>query len=398
MAADRRVPESLPEAEVIYDTQTVVGQCAPGAEAAPIVAALAGTAISQGISRIGAALTAAAEAKTDVVIAKRNMELITSKGVGPCVTIARGWFYRSTPTYSGQGKVASPFADNPASAWPYRQRVEAFWQKGLYLASVPDFYFQGAVISSLDKSRYAIVPTVVTMDAPISRTVLRPSNVRDVIVAFAIGEQELDLSKGAGATMVIGQMRPGQQARIPTALCVFHNGVGERPNACPSSTVAADIVLYGSQLSEWFAVPVANARKPMYLQAMVSETRDASKFLGFVAAVFNDQSFKTALNTQVQQALISPVGHAADDKAEIDKLKLENEHDSAIVAARGALQACVRDPSADGRLNARIAMRKLMAAAIAAGKPQLLGPTQVDAIAESGTGAAPCQSALTLLG
>ena len=182
---------------VYYDTQVVLGKCTDQAEAG-FLAAIASAAIAQGVNRIGDAITAAAKSETTVVLARRNVEIRKGQGLGPCVTVARGWFYRNPPSF-GPNPAKSAFAVDPNSSWKFNNdgdTPQKFWLAGLHLAATPEFYFQGRIVTSRDNGSYTILPMFASLDRPISNTPLRPSGKRNVLVAFAISGKICGPSEG----------------------------------------------------------------------------------------------------------------------------------------------------------------------------------------------------------
>jgi hypothetical protein len=382
----------------MYGTQVVTGDCIGEREAAGLPAMILGSVVAQGVNRIGAALTAAAAEETKIVLARRNIEVRKSDtGIGACILIARGWFYRDSPF--DRGPEQSPFFVNSESAFRFKNPNE-LWRVGLNLASTPDFFFQGRIGMSTDKGNYTVLPIEATLDRPISTTELRPTNTRRVLVSFAISEvgKGADLSKGGGTTLVLGSMRPGVRLTFPKGRCVVHydGGLARPSSECPAAD-SFDLLMRSTFESEWFNVALSQKAKPMILQAAVSETRDASAFLGFVAAVFGD--VKGKLTSEVQEALISSSREAAEDVELTAQEKVENDLDTAYAKAVTELKACVAAPTdTSKRTGARAALRSLIGAARKADRTSFaITSGDVDRINVTGTSAEPCQAALNML-
>jgi hypothetical protein len=405
MAEDSKPPSRLSAPVVMYGTQVVTGNCIGEAEAAGLPAMILGSVIAQGVNRIGAALTAAAAEETKVVTARRNIEVRKSDtGLGECIMIARGWFYRDSPfgdtNRDGTRRDPSPYFGNSESAFPYKAPND-LWNAGLYIAATPDFFFQGRIGMSTDKSSYTVLPIEATLDRPISTTELRPTNKRRVLVSFAFSEvgKGADLSKaGTGTTLILGAMRPGVLMTFPKEACVVYYVDGGRRAAptCPRED-SFDLLMRSTFESEWFNVPLTQKSKPMLLQAAVSETRDASAFLGFVAAVFGD--VKGKVTSELQEALISSSREAAEDVELSAEEKAENEFDTAYSKAVTDLKGCVAAPTdASKRTGARAALRGLIGAARKADKAGFAITTEdVDRIKVNGTTDDACQAALNKL-
>lgn len=397
IAGSERPPADIASSNVYYDTQTIVGPCATDAEALPLVAAVASAIIAQGVNRIGTAIKSAAETETKIVTARRNVELRRGKGLGPCVTVVRGWFYRTTPTYPG-ATDPSPFHNDTRSSWTERDNPSRFWRWGLFMASTPDFYFQGRIVASTDGAAYTVLPVTAFLDRPISNTPLRPSGTRSVLVSFAFSEvgKSVDLQKGGGTTMVLGRMQPGKPLRFEDVSC-YSSGSGgtlaRSTTACPAAG-SFDTLVRSPFESDWFSVALDDKRsRPMTVQALVSETRSPSQFLAFVGDVFADT--KGALTDRLQQAAIPAVGEAADETELAATEKAASEADAAQGKAITDAKACVAAPD-DGakRAAARVSLRAYVTAARKASRATTLTAAMIDAVTTNGTDPAPCQAAL----
>jgi hypothetical protein len=399
IAGTERPPTILARGNVYYDTQVVLGPCTDQAEAG-ILAAIATAAIAQGVNRIGDAISAAAKSETTVVLARRNVEIRRGQGLGPCVTVARGWFYRKPPSL-GPNPAKAAFAVDPESSWRFNEdgdTPDKFWRAGLHLAATPEFYFQGKVVTSQDKAAYTILPMFASLDRPISNTPLRPSGKRNVLVAFAISDlgKPADLQKGGGTTISIGKMEPGTAVTFSGVSCfsttVARGEAAVLSNTCPDDG-KFDMLIRSPFESDWFSVALADKSKPLALQALVSETRSPSQFLAFVGDVFG--ATKGTLTQELQRALIPSVGDEADATELAAKEKADNEADVAQGKAIADLNACVASPGEPAkRVSARSSLRSYIAAARKAERPTSANSAHVDGIVTNGTDADPCKAAL----
>lgn len=391
IAGSGKPPATLSESQNYYDTQTVVGPCTSAAESA-ILASIASAVIAQGMNRIGDAIKAAADSETRTVLARRNVEFRKGKPIGPCVTIARGWFHRGALDY---GKSA--FIANPDSQWPYAERAEvaSFWRAGLALAATPDFFFQGRIATATDGSAYTIVPLAASLDEPISSTPLRPSGTRSVLLSFAFSEvgKSADLQKGGGTTITLGKMVPGEYTEYSGAACVAGVAANQAtPLTDCTKTEAYDMIVHSPMESEWFSVPLTDKGKPMMLQALVAETRSASQFLAFVSDVFG--ATKAAATTELQQALIPSVGDAAAETELSAREKADNDADTALAKAIVDLKGCVAAPADPAkRLAARSSLRSYLQAARKAERT-VDADGAAAAISTGGSDAGACQAGL----
>ncbi|WP_448097645.1 hypothetical protein [Luteibacter yeojuensis] len=397
--------------EVYYDTQVVMGGCPSSQEVAPLVAAVGAAMVAQGISRVGDALKAAGNADTQTALARRNVEMNTSTGLPTCVLIARGWFYRNPPI------IGDPTQNPPVKAWPFKAKEGSafpatendvdlmFWRLGLHLAATPDFYFRGEVVRSTDQSAYAIKPVEALLETPISTNTFRPSGKRSVVVALALSDAGtgVDLSKGGGATLVLGAMLPGKLIEYPhdkvdCSAWLYLDATGARDTTkkkyydCPGKNDFAFLDRSPFE-SNWFTIKLSDkpSKKPMGLQALVTETRSASRFLQFVGDVFS--STKDSLTKEAQQALIPPLGEQAEvsDKAADDAKK--TALDTAIAKAISDLKACQAAPTDPGK---RVAARISVRAVVTAGRGRVADTDALtpDSITTEGTTATPCDAEL----
>jgi hypothetical protein len=369
MATDQSPPTLLSTVanKVYYDTQAVLGACPPDVEAgaAPIIAKAI---VAEGINRIGTALTAAADAQSEAILSQRNIEVKTDKGIGSCLMIARAWFYREFPLATAQNlmPISSP------EGWSFGLNDYApMWDAGLFLAGRPDFFFAGRIVRSTDQSKYSVRPSLAFLALPMNRNGIR-TDVRYVTVALAIGEARTDMSTAPGTTMTLGKLTPDKMVRFPKINCAA-SGVSGNQRDCNQ---AGDLVIYQPYLSEWFTVTATTTRKPMLLQTLVTETREASQYLKFVATIFNEPTVKTALTSAAQAGLISSVRReAAEVKFSADN-KLENEAIDKLSTAKDALDLCTADPtSTSARMTARKALGEFFVA-LSTAKRMVFTPAQ----------------------
>lgn len=389
--------------ELTYGTQVGTGPCVAGAEAVPFLATLAGALISQGVSRIGKELEGAAAKDTQKTLARRNLEL-SEKGLGPCIVVARGWFYKKEPT--GVGITQATF--NPKSEFPIKDDpgMGELWNMGLYLAATPDFYFQGRLVPNANRSAYTVLPIHATLDRPLLAHSMR-SNRRGVTIAFGLASGGASAISSGGSTVVLGELRPGVLAKFPAATCMVTRVVktqdGEETQTkvedCPSGpTPPSDVVRITRTPfeSEWFTPGVSKELKPMTLLAEVTEVRNPSRFLEFVAALFKD--VQPTMTTALQRELVPALGAEAAETALAAEEAADTAYDKALVEAYTALTACVAAPAdISKRSAARAAARSLIAAARKAKKSISLNSGHVEAIQLRIADAAPCEAARGIL-
>lgn len=384
IAGTERPPLALAKEDIYYDTQLVVGPCDGPEEAVPLLPLVAATVISKGVDHIADAVKAAAAAETKTVTARRNIEL--RKVLAPCITVARGWFYRTRIS------LDSKFDVNLTSHFPFSSIAEIapLRRAGLELAATPDFFFQGRIVNSTNQSAYSVLPVMASLDKPIASTPLRPSGARSLMIAFSFADagHPIDLSKGGGATIVIGRIAPGNILRFSKIDCyasMTNQKLDEKLDICPGKD-SVDSLVRSPFASDWFSVTLdSNITKPFTISALVSETRSESRFLSFVSDVLG--AVKDTASKDLQSSFIPSTGLAATETA-------NNAADIAQVKAIGDLKACVASPADAGvRTQARASMRTFIAAARAAGK-RFEDDALANAIKTDGNDAIACQAAM----
>lgn len=396
-AGSKAPPRPLPVADVSYSTQVSTGPCVAGEEAVGLLATLAGAFIAKGVNRIGMGLQGAARAETITALARRNLEL-TDQGLGPCIVVARGWFYRKLPT--GQDS----FAINPASQFPMNsvEDVAGLWRMGLFVAATPDFYFQGRLVPNSNRTAYTVVPIHASLDRPISANTLRGDD-RSMMIAFAVSAGGASSVQGGGSTVVLGRIRPGMLTTFPPPTCVVTKRVGAQastsPETCPqgpTSPVDAIRIVRADYESEWFSPSLGKDLKTVTLLALVSETRDESKYLSFLSEVFT--TAQPAVTTALQNELVPELGAAAEETDLAAREAAATAYDKALVDVLAALDGCIANPSdVAKRTGARVGLRSFVAAARKADLPVSINENHIVGIEARGTTPDACLAARSAL-
>ena len=370
---------------VRYGTHAVIGKCPSEPAESAIAAAIGASVVSKGVSRIGAAIAAAANEQTNTAYVRRNVEL-TSDGLGPCLLVARGWFFKDRSSM-----IAGTYQD-AGGVFNYDGQPSNLHQQGLWLAATPDFFFEGKMVAAGDGSALSMLPAYAYMGKPMASRFLRPGDARSILVAFAISKpaKDVDLSKGNGATVVLGRFDAGSDKEYSTdAAAVFTCD----QQGCPKSPV--NQLIRAPNESEWFSVPLTDKAQPMTLQVLVSETQSASKFLTFVGEVFSD--VEKDLTTELQQALIPSVGDAADESEATAAENALNAYEEKYAGALAKLVACQSAGTDMAKAAAaKKAMRETNQKARAADQPEPFSDSDIDGIVvkAGGNSSAACRDAL----
>jgi hypothetical protein len=230
---------------------------------AGIGAALASSAITQGVNYLAKALEEAAKATNDRATGSRNVE-VTAQSFGPCLQVARGWFFRGFEGADQQARQLELGSRTWAASGPVDSvKFAMLWQRRLWLAAQPDFVFEARVLASEVALRgkthlLTLVPVYARLDAPISKALLRPSTAREVAVFFAFHEATADPSapsNGSGG-LSLGRLEGGVDVIFPPP--------DFATDVTPNRSAAE---------SRWFTVALTAEKKPMTVTTLVTPLR-----------------------------------------------------------------------------------------------------------------------------
>jgi hypothetical protein len=347
-------PDRLENKDIHYETQVVLGECVctPKPQTGLIASIFAGAAINGAINYFGKVLDSSAKTDTQSVMSSRNFG-VTAKGFGPCLQVARGWFWRKKPdevvlkdfkdwakeyfkAVPGSG-VEEEMSDEERG----KARALRLTKNGLWLAAPPDFFFEGhfsiidyeigqAGKEKVSAQAYAFLPSAARMDEPIGMRPLRISKKREMLVSVAFhgpGESP-NLEKNPAATISLRTMKPGAWKTWPTGNNVLHpRGEGKGLDTYPPWE------------SSWFEIALSKKITPLTATMIVSETQSASEFLSFIAGIYSQAQpgLSEALQQKFVPTKIEETGTA--------KLKELNKAASAYDYAIAALCACAEAQS-----------------------------------------------------
>jgi hypothetical protein len=364
---------------VTYETQVAIGPCVfepPRREAkflADIATALASSAITQGVNYLAKALDEAAKATNDRATASRNVE-VTTQSFGPCLQVARGWFFRGFEDAVEQARqleLASRTWGASGAVDP--SKLAMLWRRRLWLAAQPDFVFEARILASELQARgkthvLTLVPVYARLDAPISKALLRPSTSRDVAVFFAFHEATSDPSapsNGSGG-LALGRLDAGVDVLFPPP----DVSTDETPNRSAAE-------------SRWFTVALTADKKPMTITTLVTEHQDASEFLAFLADVLGGAHGD--VSEALQTALIPSLQAQAEESGATKLDALETAYEESLSRALSAATSCASKvgDALDVASDVRARVRAVNRTARALGKPQIaaLVPLSADAAA-----------------
>ena len=259
----------------IDGTQVGLGDCAFTPRRLGLGSILVTSIVSQGFNLIGNALTAAGRDKTWTSSASRNFDGSQESGLPQCIQVVRGKF-RVDGTNGNQSW---------ARQWP--TAVQGLNDNGLYLDAEPDFIFEGMLVPSKDNSALAIRPTFAYFVRPSGKKSASSDLTRAVavFVAFHKPGDTITNEGSPGTAIVLGPMSPGS----------FFTFAQPRTDTGQNASIE----------SPWFSISAEDAKSPLTVTVVQTETQPGSPFLAFLASVFNDDPVRQGLEAATT-ALIIP--------------------------------------------------------------------------------------------
>jgi len=336
--------------KTIYRTDVTLGNCQSDPQESAVTTALFSSLIATGVDRISEMIKKASEKETLQQLASRNIE-VSNTGMGPCLIIVRGKFHREKPSSLDFDKHYT--VTNPNFKFNKNTAITHLRDRGLNLASTPDFYFEGRFEAAKNESEnYVVVaPVYAYLGRPIQGAKLSSKGSRNVMLSFAVnqGGSQSDFSKGAGASLVLGKMKVGEGVSYPKDTSSNTVELKEPGNG------KVNLVVRNSLESNWFSLPLTKDLAAMNLQVLVSETRDENKFLKFVSDVLGGATDE--IKSELQNTLISSKKSEVEDSASA-------AYDAAYVAAVKAVDACANlaAPDPEIALKAKSALLALIKA------------------------------------
>lgn len=292
----------------------------------PIIAA---GLITQLVNKVGDALSKMGDAKTWPTQAARNFERSGDK-LPQCLQLIRGSFYNA-PTAVGE-------------PWPGdMETVRAtLATNGTFLAEQPDYFFEGEILPSSDKSALTIRPVISYMGKPAGTRALRTGEERIIAVFLSITKagQSATLATAPGATLKLGKHSAGTWKKFPA------------PTEKDGFSSPFD--------AAWFVIPSDYQKSPFTMNILQTETQGESAFLKFIGGVLSDQKVKDETSKQLQQQFIPSVGASAALDAQLALNTLRNKAGSTHTDALNKLDACIANPSTAA--TAKEALRNFVAA------------------------------------
>jgi hypothetical protein len=226
------------------------------------------------------------------------------------VQIVRGRFKTDVPPTEG-----SWLEDLKAGAF---DRLKA---NGVWPADKPDFFFEGAIVTSEDKTAATVRPMLAVMYAPQGdRSTGGSERSVTIFFAFSSAGTRPNLDTNPAATVVLGPMSLGLVQRYPTQ-------GGSNKSSTPYE-------------ASWFTLSEADARKPLTVTGMIAETQSGSSFFAFLASIFNDEAV-TKATADMANVILVPGARATVEANEIKEQRTAADKvDTTIADAIVKLTAC----------------------------------------------------------
>lgn len=290
--------------------------------------------VSKGVNLIGNALTEAGKDKTWKAIASRNLPGGAAFPV--CVQVVRGRFRTDAAPVTAEWL-------KPYSAIP--NAYDLLKKNGLWPADKPDFFFEGVIVKSEDKSAATIRPVFAVLNEP-QGTRATGDDDRSVVAffSFSTAGTRPDLNANPAATVVLGSMVAGRILKFP-------------PGGADKASTPYE--------ASWFTLSETDARKPLTMTSLVSETQSGSAFFAFLASIFNDEAVKKAITERANIILVPGAGQAAEEKETKEARTAADAADTKLADAITKLVDCkaaaAKEVLAKGAL-AKAALRSYLAA------------------------------------
>mgnify|MGYP001430134282 CR=1 FL=1 len=373
-----RLEDSIVSPGIVYSTHVaMVRKCSfveekitakfvPG-----ILSVLAAGVIAQGVNNVGAALAEAGTPGKWEILASRNFDASTTD-FPRCIQIVRGRFFTNplaADLYLSESKnerEVSWIADSDEIARDNLTRAgyKNMIENGLWLASEPDFMFEGLIRPSKDNAALTIEPAHVSFERPVGKRVFRADADRQIAIFGAIHSpnQQPTLSTNPGFSLVLGRMSPGERRpyRVTQDGPIRANN-GEEVLSSPFET-------------GWFSLAPGETASPYTASILITETQGANAFFAFLGAVLQDPTTKTGVTEALKDALIPSERRAA----ELSERQAESENNVNFTKALGEalsnLQACQSAKDEEVLSKASLAKQNMISANFAAAKARADAP------------------------
>lgn len=267
--------------------------------------------VSKGVNLLGNALTAAGNDNTTKEISSRN--LAGGKAVFPeCVQVVRGRFRTDKPA------TTAPWLSEYASP---SNAYELLKSNGIWPADRPDFFFEGAIVTSEDKTAVTIRPLLAVMNkSKDSRMFSGKERNVNAFFAFSVAGSRPDMETSPAATVALGPLTPGRILRFPSG-----------GTASNSSTPYE---------ASWFTLSEADAAKPLTMTTLIAETEPGNPYFAFVASIFNDEAVKKEITDHANIIVVPSARIAAEASEATEQKTNKNNAETKLADAVDKLAVC----------------------------------------------------------
>lgn len=267
--------------------------------------------VSKGVNLLGNALTAAGNDNTTKEISSRN--LAGGKAVFPeCVQVVRGRF--RTDEAAATAPWLSEYSSSPNA-------YELLKSNGIWPAARPDFFFEGAIVTSEDKTAVTIRPLLAVMNkSKDSRMFSGKERNVNAFFAFSVPGSRPDMETSPAATVALGPLTPGKILRFPSS------------GAAPNSSTPYE--------ASWFTLSADDAARPLTMTTLIAETEPGNPYFAFVASIFNDEAVKKEITDQANIIVVPSARNAAEASEASEQKTNKNDAETKFAEAVNKLANC----------------------------------------------------------
>ncbi|MGI9304412.1 MAG: hypothetical protein ACR2RB_17160 [Gammaproteobacteria bacterium] len=287
------------------------GRVIPGAG---VVASIVSLGVKASVDSFAAAIRRAGEASTTSISASGNFESASSK-LPSCVQIIQGRFYTREREFTEDS--------NPLATSDFPRIHKKMKEIGAYLAAVPHLFFEGQIRRSTDTSAIAIGPSYLAYNEFLGSS--SGSKARDLVFSFAISPPASSQNDNRGT---VGQL---QFSNLPIGTQAVFDSIRPDRVATPETP--------------WIPLSASEQPTPQTMTITVSETRDANKFLLFVADSLTGS--KEQIEAVLQQTLVE------SEKIKVREQEAEAQHKRQSTETARVVEAVEAETAA------RVAVSKL---------------------------------------
>jgi|GEM_PF-6341741 len=300
-------------------TKASSGACLNGKRTGKFIPALIGAVapalIRVGLDTVSVALQKASEEKSETNSALVSTQL-SAQDFPDCVQVAVGKFYTNEDDFYGASYPSEESSDIIKEIYEKNKLASL----GLLLAEDPLLLIESRVVVADDGTAFKLIASVFHYT---NNLVSGLGRDRDLVMSFALSDPD---STGAIDQAAFATLRFDDVAVSPLPFVFTDPESSETVLRSPGPE------------TRWIPVNLPEERKPKDMHLNVTETRDANKFLAFLAGVLD--SSKTQLAEVIEQEVVPQKRKQAEDaKKAAKKLERQTALDAQIAAINDEVEA-----------------------------------------------------------